>query len=83
MASNLPSSPRWLAHRLATYLRVFALLALSDHPSEGDKQYYILVLSPRLDGGGTRNGGKQRTSVGSDSPGYPMQTDDSGYIQLR
>ena len=32
---------------------------------------------------GPESGGKQRTSVESDSPGYPMQTDDSGYIQLR
>ena len=31
---------------------------------------------------GPESGGKQRTSVGSDSPGYSMQTDDSGYIQL-
>ena len=32
---------------------------------------------------GLKSGGKQRTSVESDSPGYPLQTDDSGYIQLR
>ena len=82
MVSNLPSSPHWLAHRLATYLRVFDLLALSDRPSGGDKQYYILVLSQGLMEAGPESGGKQRTSVGSDSLGYPMPTDDSGYIQL-
>ena len=31
---------------------------------------------------GAESGGKHRTSVGSDSPGYSMQTNDIGYIQL-
>ena len=31
---------------------------------------------------GPKSVGKQRTSVGSDSSGYSMQTDYSGYIQL-
>ena len=40
------------------------------------------MLSPRLDGDVTKSGGKQGTSVRSDSSGYSMQTDDPGYIQL-
>ena len=82
MASSLPISVLGIKRRLATYPRVFGLPARSVHPPKDDKQYYISVLSPRLDGDVTKSGGKQGTSVGSDGSGDSMQTDYSGYIKL-